>query len=61
MASITADTIAHRFMLATNSYKQENEIHLVNYSEDLNRIELECVYGFGYGEMWSISPSPYDK
>lgn len=34
-----ADTDNHKFLIATNSYKKENEVHLINYSEDSNRID----------------------
>jgi len=36
---VMADTENHRFILGTNSLKQENEIHLINFSEDSNRID----------------------
>jgi len=58
-----ADTENHRFLLGTNSFKRENEIHLINYSEDSNRIDQEAVFSFdnGNSEIWSISASPYNK
>ena len=61
MASVLADTTQHRFLLSTNSFKEDNEIHLINYSEDLNRIDQEAVLSFKQGEIWSLSPSPYNK
>jgi hypothetical protein len=39
MCSVLADTESHRFLIGTNSLKRENEVHLINYSEDSNRID----------------------
>ena len=60
MCSVLADTENHRFLVATNSYKKQNEVHVLNYSEDTNRIELESVFNIDLGEVWSMSASPYD-
>lgn len=63
MCGVMADTENHRFLLGTNSFKRENEIHMINYSEDSNRIDQEAVFSFdnGNSEIWSISASPYNK
>lgn len=44
MCSVMADQENHRFLVGTNSYKKENEVHLINYSEDSNRIDQESVF-----------------
>ena len=58
-----ADTENHRFILGTNSFKRENEIHLINFSEDSNRIDQEAVFQFdnGNSEIWTMAASPYNK
>lgn len=58
-----ADTENHRFILGTNSFKRENEIHLINFSEDSNRIDQEAIFSFdnGNSEIWTLSASPYNK
>jgi len=63
MCSIMADTESHRFLIGTNSFKRENEIHLINYSEDSNRIDQEAVFTFddGNSEVLSMSSSPYNR
>lgn len=63
MCSVLADTESHRFFLATNSYKKPNEVHLISYSEDSNRIDQEAVYSLdaSTNEVWSISASPYNR
>jgi hypothetical protein len=62
MCAILADKDNHRFIIGTNSFKKENEVHILNYSEDSNRIDKEKVFSLDpYGEMWSISSSPYNR
>ena len=58
-----SDMDNHRFLIGTNSFKKENEIHLVNYSEDSNRIDQEAVFTFdnGNSELWCLSSSPYNR
>ena len=71
MCAITADTDNHRFVLGSGSVfpaqKNQNEVHILNYSEDANRIETEHsfkVEGTGSGmapEVTQISSSPYNR
>ena len=58
-----ADTENHRFLIGTNSYKRENEIHLIHYLEDSNRIDQEAVFTLndGNSEILTLSSSPYNK
>jgi hypothetical protein len=60
MCAISADTDNHRFLVGTYSLKRENEIHLINYSEDSNRIDQETVFTFE-NEILALSASPYNK
>jgi hypothetical protein len=63
MCAILADTENHRFLIGTNSFKRDNEIHLINYSEDSNRIDQEAVFTFdgANSEVLSLSSSPYNR
>lgn len=63
MCAVTGDIASHRFLVATNSHKKENEVHLLHYSEDSNRIDQEAVFSLDNGdaEIWSMSASPYNK
>ena len=71
MCAITADTDKHRFVLGSGSVfpaqKGRNEIHVLNYSEDANRIEVEHTFkvegltGAMAPEVTQISSSPYNR
>ena len=71
MCSILADTDRHRFAIGTSSVPTAttlNEVHLVQYSEDANRIDTDLAFGLhdetgdlhGY-EVSQISSSPYNR
>ena len=48
MCSILADTDRHRFAIGTSSVPASgtlNEVHLVSYSEDANRIDTDLAFG----------------
>ena len=38
MCAVMGDLENNRFLIGTNSLKRENEVHLINYNEDTNRI-----------------------
>jgi WD40 repeat protein len=63
MCAVTGDTEGHRFLMGSSSAKRENEVHLIAYSEDTNRIELEGVFSLdnGRSEIWTLQASPYNK
>jgi hypothetical protein len=61
MTAITVDEDNHRFAVGTCSMKEPNSIHVVNYSEDTNSVDLEVVLAFEQGEIWELKASPYDK
>lgn len=47
----------HYFLLGTTSLSESNEIHQVEYNEDLN--ELRCTAIFGHqDEVWHMAPNP---
>ena len=47
----------HKFLVATYALDKENEMHLVKYSEDNNRVDLVQVYPFAGGEIYSLGAS----
>ena len=74
MCAVTADTDRHRFVIGSNSIKplqsSFNEIHILNYSEDANRIDSEHIFkveklenqsGGMAPEVTQISSSPYNR
>lgn len=70
MCAIIADTDRHRFAIGSSSIASAhlNEIHLVSYSEDANRIDSDLVFTLidengalpGY-EVSTLSSSPYNR
>ena len=73
MCSIIADTDRHRFAIGSSSVAAGptgvvNEIHLVSYSEDANRIDTDHAFALqnedgnmvGY-EVSQLSSSPYNR
>ena len=73
MCAIIADTDYHRFAIgsscvATSANGPVNEIHLVSYSEDANRIDTDLAFSLqgtegnliGY-EVSQLSSSPYNR
>ena len=74
MCAIIADTDRHRFAIGSSSVPGAggggslNELHLVSYSEDANRIDTDLAFGLhneegelhGY-EVSQVSSSPYDR
>ena len=74
MCAVTADTEKHRFVLGSSSVfpasKNQNEVHLLTYSEDANRIDVEHTFkveridqlgGSMSPEVTQISSSPYNR
>jgi len=46
MCAISADEESHRFVVGTCSLQAPNTIHVLNYSEDTNTVDLETVLPF---------------
>jgi len=72
MCSIIADSDHHRFVLGTCSIPSgssesfgllQNEIHVLSFSEDASRIDVEKVYKLPdcEAEVTQISSSPYNR
>ena len=70
MCAIIADSDRHRFAIGSSSVlaSGSNEIHLVTYSEDANRIDTDLVFplqgtdGVLHGfEVSALSSSPYNR
>jgi len=50
MCAITADTERHRFAIGSSSVgRLPNEIHLVSYSEDANRVDTDLAFKLQHG------------
>ena len=60
MCAITADKENHKFMVATCSLDVPNAVHILNFNEDINTVELDQIIEFSYGEIWDIKSSPYN-
>lgn len=60
MTSQLAENNHVRFFIATQSLKPLNQIHLVQYNEDLLS---QSVYIFPHpnGEIWKLNSSPHDS
>ena len=74
MCALTADTDRHRFAIGSSSVAVRgapNEVHLVSYSEDANRIDTDLAFPLDGAdsegatllgtEVTQISSSPYDR
>lgn len=55
-----AETEIQRFLVGTQSLKYLNQIHLVEYNDDLNSLS-KCIYEHREGEIWHIASSPSNK
>lgn len=56
----TAETDAIRFLVGTQSFKFDNQIHIIDF-DDENNIINKSVLLHQAGEIWNISASPADK
>jgi len=61
LSAVIADKESHKFLVGTNSFKNENQVYVLAYSEDQNRIDQEAVYSMTSGEIWSLQASPYNR
>lgn len=70
MCSIIADSEQHRFIIGSCSIppsddsleQKQNELHLLSYSEDANRIDVDKVYKMPkQAEVTQVSSSPYNR
>lgn len=67
MSAVTSDTETHRFLLGTCSLHQPNEIHLVIFNEDANRVDLQKIFrapkdgSFTLDEINDLRASPYQS
>ena len=60
MCSVTADDQNHRFVVGTCNVNRPNELHVINYAEETNRILLEQVLTYEHGEVFDLKASPYN-
>ncbi|KAK3563203.1 hypothetical protein QTP86_018255 [Hemibagrus guttatus] len=60
LTSQTAETDAIRFLVGTQSFKFDNQIHIIDF-DDENNIINKSVLLHHAGEIWHIGASPADK
>eukprot|EP01117_Protostelium_nocturnum_P015024 TRINITY_DN5783_c0_g1_i1.p1 TRINITY_DN5783_c0_g1~~TRINITY_DN5783_c0_g1_i1.p1 ORF type:complete len:365 (+),score=76.13 TRINITY_DN5783_c0_g1_i1:302-1396(+) len=58
VAAQIAETDKINFFVASFSLRGENEIQLVEYSEEDNSIKCQYILNHPQGEIWNVSPSP---
>ncbi|XP_078480991.1 EARP-interacting protein homolog [Ciona intestinalis] len=56
MCSQSAECNVTRFIVGTQSLKQENQIHLVEFDDENNQLE-KTVFAHSSGEIWHLSSS----
>ena len=68
MSSLTSDCDTHRFLIGTCTLHKPNEIHLVTFNEDANRVDLQRVFrgdpdgsGFTIDEVADLRACPYQS
>jgi hypothetical protein len=49
-----------RFLIGTQSLKNKNEVHLIEYDDETNTL-AKSVFEHDFGEIWHISASPLNK
>lgn len=56
MCAQTAETNITRFLVATQSLRQENQLHFIEFDDENNVID-KTVYSHPLGEIWHLSSS----
>lgn len=59
LAPVLAETEKIKFVIGTQSLKQNNQIHLVEFNEENSTIK-PLVFQHSSGEIWKINSSPID-
>ena len=65
MQALTGDSESHKFLVGATPARnlKENfadELHLVEYQEETNKVELNQLYTLPFGsELTALAPSPY--
>ena len=52
-------TEGHSFLVGTTSLREDNEIHVIDFDEELNEVKCKQVCKHPR-EVWSLTPSPHD-
>lgn len=60
LTSITAETDAIQFLVGTQSLKNDNQVHLLQFDEDNNSLN-KTVFRHRDGEIWQLTSSPGDS
>ena len=59
LSAVSADTTQHRFVLGTGGAREQNEVQVLDFDEESNR--LGCVGRVAHaGEVFALAPSPAD-
>lgn len=59
MCAVSADEENQRFLVGSCSLQMQNAIHVINYMEDTNTVDLAQILPFSQGEIWDLRSSPY--
>ena len=57
LSSVLGDTTRDRFLVGTMCLHSDNEIHLIEYKEDLDDVSRVAIYSHPH-EIWNIAPCP---
>ena len=47
-------------MVGTCSLQVPNSIHILNFNEEANSLDVDQIVDFNEGEIWDIKSSPYN-
>eukprot|EP00741_Cyanophora_paradoxa_P006687 tig00001030_g6468.t1 len=59
ISAVVGDTDNNKFLVGTLNLREENEVHLLQFNEDVNEVRCERVYSHQH-EIWDIAPCPSD-
>lgn len=60
LAARPGETEKIHFLCGTQSLRQENQVHLLEYDEETGILD-KTVYTHPQGEIWHLSAAPFDK
>ena len=59
LSAVVGETERHMFLVGTCSAREDNEIHLLDFDEDVNSLNCKTVF-IHPEEIYEISPCPAD-
>ena len=54
LSAVLGDPETHTFLVGTRSSRQPNQVHMLRYEEDQNRIEVMGAFAHEAGEIWAL-------